>query len=388
MPALIKVKQMGKSSSRRKVKTTTVAKGRLVEQIVAWMHDHPDVQVERNVRLLARGKAKRRREIDVLVSRAIAGYPVRIAIECKNEDAAIGSPKIDAFVGKLLDVGIPPQHGIFVSASGYTTGAIARAEEAGIRPLVLSGLNKEELSNEVSKAFQSIIYLLLQVLNYQANFENPVSFQPSDQPNFFDEKGDFCGVIPDLIWQNWVNGEIPDTIGDHKMQIEIPENWTCIAYGKPEKIISTEANVRIQGLVTTLTGTTNAYALKNASNDIVEKQYLEASFNKPSGRQPVQVFNTEQELVDFENRNDAAFNAVLGRIRLPRIQVGDIRWPISERVATLMLRIKRAYEAGLIPEPQISNIANIEGSDMEAFWEPIWSVHPASKARYQAHPTE
>jgi len=66
------------------------------------------------------GAKGKKREIDVLLTRDVAGYLVRLAIECKNEGKPIGAKEIDAFIGKLQYVGIPVQHGIFVSASGYT----------------------------------------------------------------------------------------------------------------------------------------------------------------------------------------------------------------------------------------------------------------------------
>ena len=67
---------------------------------------------------------------------SVYGYPVRWVVECKNEKL-IGFEYIDAFVGKLKYVGIPSQSGIFVSASGYTKGAIERAKDDGIRALTL-----------------------------------------------------------------------------------------------------------------------------------------------------------------------------------------------------------------------------------------------------------
>jgi hypothetical protein len=79
----------------------------------------------------------------VLVTGNMAGYPIRVAIECKNEQLPIGVPKLDAFVGKFKDIGIPVQQGIYVSVSGYTSGMIERATAAGIRPLVLTGLTAD-----------------------------------------------------------------------------------------------------------------------------------------------------------------------------------------------------------------------------------------------------
>jgi Restriction endonuclease len=107
---------------------STVSKGRMIEAIVASMHEGEGVKVERNVKLPPIGSQAPKREIDVLLSAEICGYPVRWAFECKNEKKRIGVLYIDAFVGKLQDVGIPPQFGIFVTTSDYSKGAIEQAK--------------------------------------------------------------------------------------------------------------------------------------------------------------------------------------------------------------------------------------------------------------------
>lgn len=71
-----------------------------------------------------------------MISGEIAGYPLRIAIECKNYAQRIGVEKIDEFKGKLEDVGIPQQCGIFVTVRGFTKNALRRAATIGIRPLL------------------------------------------------------------------------------------------------------------------------------------------------------------------------------------------------------------------------------------------------------------
>src|SRR5581483_3827416 len=141
---------------RKKNQPSTVKKGRIVEQIVAAFHDYPNVEIQRNVFLKVQGEGKRRREIDVLVTGNLAGHTVQIAVECKNESKPIGVQKIDEFIGKLKDVGIPCKQGIYVSASGYTEGAIERAIKEGIKPFTLVGLTKEGLSAVLLEAFQAI----------------------------------------------------------------------------------------------------------------------------------------------------------------------------------------------------------------------------------------
>jgi len=99
-------------------KGSTREKGDVLEKIIAEMHDVPGVKIERNQFLPSVDGSGRTREIDVLITSQVAGFPVRIAVECKNEKKTTDIEKIDAFIGKLQDVGIPVQHGVFVSTSG------------------------------------------------------------------------------------------------------------------------------------------------------------------------------------------------------------------------------------------------------------------------------
>ena len=76
---------MGKQSrKKRTVKLSATAKGRIVEQIAAWMYCSPRTIVETNVHYPTPG-GDRKREIDVLLTRYVVGYPTHVAIECQNE---------------------------------------------------------------------------------------------------------------------------------------------------------------------------------------------------------------------------------------------------------------------------------------------------------------
>ena len=160
---------MNEQPSRREKasakKLSSTDKGKIVERIVALMHKYPDtsVKVEQNVRLPPlRNKTGRKREIDVLLTKDIAGHSVQIAIECKNEQRPIDTPAIDAFAKKLQRVGIP--YGIYVSASGYTKDAIENAAIDGIKTFTLKDLTEEVLYTSIVEAFQSVVYLFCQVV--------------------------------------------------------------------------------------------------------------------------------------------------------------------------------------------------------------------------------
>ena len=149
---------------------STVKKGKIVEKITAAFHENPDATVLLNVRLPVVGGGRRRREVDVLVIGQLVGYTVRIAFECKNERSLIGTQKIDEFIGKLNDVGIPLQYGVYVSASGYTKDAIERAKKEDIRVLLLEGLTKEGLSAILYEAFQAVVFLIADIAQFTIRY--------------------------------------------------------------------------------------------------------------------------------------------------------------------------------------------------------------------------
>jgi Restriction endonuclease len=153
-------KQQKRSNFARSGSASSVTKGRMIEAIVASMHEQEGVRVERNARLApAQGAGTQKREIDVLMSSEVFGYLIRFAIECKNEAKAIGSPEVEAFIAKLLYVGIPPQCGIFVSVSGFTKGAIERAKVDRLRLLTLDDALRG-VDNGIASSLQTIVYLL------------------------------------------------------------------------------------------------------------------------------------------------------------------------------------------------------------------------------------
>ncbi len=218
---------MGKQPPKKQPQASSVnpstSKGKIVERIAAMMHKQSGLKVERNVRLPSRRNRKRRREVDVLLTGKVAGYPIRLAIECKNEGDPIGVEKIDSFIGKLQQVGIPTQHGIYVSASGYTQGAIDRALEDGISPLILNGLTEDRLSATVHEALQSIVYLFLEVEGWDEEYFPDPFINPSHaMPYFYDESGTMCGHIYDLIWHQWKLRQVPNVLGKHAIKLPIP----------------------------------------------------------------------------------------------------------------------------------------------------------------------
>jgi Restriction endonuclease len=370
------LRAMSKRSDRKKrpgknTPPPSTAKGKLVEEIVEKMHGSSDVRVQRRVFLEPVGGGGRKREIDVLLTRSIAGIPVSIAIECKNEAKKIGSPKIDAFVGKLQHVGIPPQLGIYVSTSDYTGGAIERARKAGIKTLVLTGLTKDRLSAAVERAFQSMVYLFVEVTQLQVVNEVSTVEEFAELSIFYDADGVPRATLGDMVWQAWVEGLVSSDLGEHELRFEVPEGWHNVVDGKTVPAIAISAVIRVVGLVATFSGEARQHTLFDAANKRAERWLTDVAFDgslEPS--YPMRGFGTEEELREYLESQKAV--RVVGRLKMPRIRVGALYWPPSERTTKKIAEIMKAYEAGEIDDPRPLKFTEIEGTDLNAVFEPIW----------------
>jgi Restriction endonuclease len=68
------------------------------------------------------------RQVDVWVRGKIIGQEIIIVVECKMASRPLAIDTVDAFVGKLLDLGA--DRGVLYSASGMTPNAVWRAQMA------------------------------------------------------------------------------------------------------------------------------------------------------------------------------------------------------------------------------------------------------------------
>jgi hypothetical protein len=344
------------------------AKGRIPEEIAAWLHDWPSVQVERNALLVALGETTGRREIDVLLITSVVGYPVKFAIECKNETKPIGKPAIDAFFGKLCDVGIPPQNGIFISASRYTKGAIRRAKKQGIHTLLLKGLSPDGLKASITGAAHQSIVFLLAVVTSVTWFPRSPERLPH-MPLFVDAGGRLLGTVPHLIAQKWFEGSIPIKAGQYDLALPIPDDWhPFVASGQPVELAKREvyAHVKVVALAFSVEGKTEEYSLLNATTRRAEKVGIRAFFKEGHERYPLVPFESEDDL----NHSLAVRQGfkITTRIRVPRIQYLSAFWPLSRRAAERLFEIARSTKAVDGATPQIP-ISEVEGLDIATAWE-------------------
>jgi Restriction endonuclease len=259
--------------------SATARKGRLVEQIVGWLYDADDVMVEQRVRLPTRHNSADTREIDVLLTVRNSVYPIRFAVECKNEVKAVGSPYIGEFISKLEAVGIPAHCGIYVATSRYTAEAMRYAQSRGVRTLVLSGLTRDRLLAQFTQAAQSIVYLVPTLTQVQATNDAPGPLAAVEVYGLYDEQGRYRGLVPDLAWYLWATGRIPAQLGRHDVDVPLPERWSNMIGGTCYHVHAVRATVEVVGLVATLIGTAQQHALAQAHDARADRFKLGVTFD-------------------------------------------------------------------------------------------------------------
>ena len=375
---------MSKSNNKRDPRqSTSIEKGKIVEGIVALLHEQPGISVKRNVHLLSTD-GEETREIDVLISGQLVGYPVRIAIESKNYKREIGKADIDAFIGKLNDLGFPTQHGIYVSTSRYTKGALKRAKNAEVRTLRLDGLTKDRLSAAIYDALQSIVYLL-PIMASLSFFNDAPEMSPQEIGTFVNESGESFMII-DLIWQNWCKGKYPMNIGEHSLEVKVPTGYTQLYKGKRLASVRVALTLQVIALVVQIPGRAQHFQLTNPFTSSVEKKKVTLSFETESGLLAVNTFQTEEELHTFLESRPQQFSLTLGRIAIPRILTPRrVLWPPSQRYMDNINRLIR--EKGENINFQELDVFALQGDHiLEAAFDDIWEGHPASAKKAKAEP--
>lgn len=322
-------------------------KGNLLEDIVALLHKMPAASVQTRVKINAQepGQASDRgREIDVLVSHYVAGSPVRIAIECKNEKEVVGIGYIDSFFGKLADIGIPASQGIFVSPIGFTSGAIARAAVVGMRLLVLDGLDESRLAAELNAALLKMVHYVLFVETISF-----FSFLPSDAPGEpWPEGVELAGhTVHDHIWRRWITGGLPTTLGEHYLSFRSNTGGAVV-------------ECRIVAYAGSICGIAKQFSLRDAASSELERLRLETEFKIPN-TVDLHVINNDEDLAAFESAiSSSEVGLVVHKLRVPRIVAGAVFWPPSREA---IQRVVELRNSGC----EVS-FANVEGRDLSRAW--------------------
>ena len=334
----------------------TKRKGEVLEDLVALLHKGGNTQVETRVKVPSTENPARRREVDVLITSDIMGYPIRTVIECKNHKKTIGTELIDGFVGFLIDIGIRPSQGIFVSPSGFTKEALDRAKSAGIRTLLFEGLTADRLNMEIGKALQSLIYLVAtwRTMNHFSYCDPP---GPGLNVNLdLDRHGHGQAGLLNVLWEEWITGTLPNSVGEHVFSIVLPPTFSLDGRGTSAGMVILD--IAVVAHVALLKGTASKLALRDAETGGVENLQVRAEYKSSEPTVNLIRFDSEEALTDHLRAGDVHIH---GRMRVPRIVGTTTYWPPTNEA---LQRIRMLHGHG-----QPVTFDNVEGANLLRAWE-------------------
>jgi Restriction endonuclease len=323
-------------------------KGKFLEELVGFLHKlGGGIDVKQNAYLPSIDGSGRKREIDVLLSiqpEALGDCPIYIPIECRNYGTRIGVDQIDGFFGKLDDIGIGPNLGIFVAASDYTSDALKRAASAGIKTLVAKGLTTERVALEINEVLHSVVFW---VATWRDT--NHFSYVPMDSG----WTGSIAAKLPenrpwgigalDAIWELWATGQIPNSIGEHIVYLTGRENEAAIC----------TVDVTAHGAC--LPGWLKFASLSEAETGNIERGWIGAGLAAGIDKIQLEPFTDEAAMRASVNKSLVHLS-----VRAPRIVGPQIYWPPTDATAK---RIQELVQAG-----KPVTFENVEGPNLLRAW--------------------
>lgn len=176
--------------------------GKALEQLVKLIHEA--LKDQDNTTILSNQNIKTSngvsREIDVLVKSEINGIEIVIAIECKDYSRRVGVEKIDSFKTKCDSIPMINKK-IFVSSSGYTSGAIKNAESYGIVTYLISELDKESIFSWLPIINALRLKVEINQISCRFNKKNIKFDKTSPTPYLYDTDGNIMFDISEKIYK-------------------------------------------------------------------------------------------------------------------------------------------------------------------------------------------
>lgn len=362
-------------------------KWKLVEKIVAAAFDEPNVQVQTNVRLRSirrKGGAGGLREIDVLITGELVGQKVYFPIECKDYKRKVDSSAIDEFIGKLQDVGMATQTSIFVTTRGYTTPAIERAHEVGMKTLVLKDNGSLSDKNQLLHALQSHIFIGCAIREVSFASDNlivePEKFQ------FFDKDSNYIGLLPDFLWESWLRGSPPAILGQYSYNLKVLDDFNYLENGTANDIRNIKIKFEVFAVAFQFTGEASSYHLVNSMNGTTDRFKLSADFSSSIPR--LTFFQSEESLINSLNEESAIAKITFPRTKLPKIVMNQgMLWPMSPAMLEHLKNIQPQnieQEFMLLVEAGKNNFWNFDPSYSEI----IKNIGQLSHQRFEMEPIE
>lgn len=189
------------------------------EKLVAKIQEYlsPGAVVTHNDKI--KGKSGRLRQVDVSIKQKIGQFKILIVMQCKDQKDPIDVNDVESFIGKIKD--IEANRGAIVSASGFTSTAIARGKDAGLNLYRLVDVANHEWRTLVTIP---VVCDFRSMKSFSLTFsgQSVPQITPIENPRdvlLYDIKNQPIGKIITLIHNLWNQRKLPQEPGEYS---EIP----------------------------------------------------------------------------------------------------------------------------------------------------------------------
>lgn len=344
-------------------------KGKLLEDIVASFHNDKNLNVRKRVWLKPLNDINGElREIDVLITTIVSGYhKLYIPIECKNYAKQISPNDINAFSGKLGELGLPTNNAIYVSINGYTPKAKKFAKKAGIKLLTVHGLTKDRLSKSLYSAIQSVIYIL-PVFNSYKIVSSIQNISNNEHLLFYDKNKNYVFTLAYIIYSWWKGHKKPLSLGTYSFTIEVPSDCFNLCNDELHTCLPMIVELIFVGYVISDYGKANHLLLIDDETKKVEKSNINLNFEE-SKKCIIESFKSEDELNLFLTNRNSRYKLDISRLKFPKVRMNSLFYPVSQNVYTEFKKFSSNSNKSKLEEEQfLQKIEEIE-KDICSIWD-------------------
>jgi hypothetical protein len=253
-----------------------------------------------------------------------------------------------------------------VSSSGFTEGAIQRGKKEGITLLKYSEITKNNTKDGFLNALKATMFIVLIIEKIIITNNNPVSGLVNFA--FYNLNREIQGTLQDIVYQNWIKGNINTNICSESFQFEVPKGWFQFNGNELERVDIVIVETRKFGLLFQTEGSYEAHTLANPENGRLAKIEGEIHYeeSKPeNGLVSLKRFDNESEIIDLLKKYKISF---LFKAKVPRIVYGSLYWPPSDKSLAGLNDYFKANNGKINREQMIANMTleKIEGREIGA----------------------
>lgn len=223
-----------------------IPKWKKFEAFVANIQEYltPNAKVTQNEFIL--GKSGVKRQLDVVVKYNLGQFNMLIVIDCKDWKSPVDIGDVGSFADLVEDIGA--NKGAIVCNTGFTSGALKRAQEKGIDLLRVADAESKDWP--VKLAIPTLCdFRYIEHYSYCVSHSAPTPFMiPATDPRYleiYNKDGELIDIITNLIKKAWNENNFPNEPGEYRDLKFIKED----AYFKVDEILYGPAEITAKIIV-------------------------------------------------------------------------------------------------------------------------------------------